>query len=80
LPPALTLSAQILASTLFGVMGLALADPIVAMIKVALESEAERAAKAVENAPRGFHWRIRHRDTVAGTATIAEPPGQPPVT
>src|SRR6476660_1631582 len=37
LPPALTLSAQILASTLFGVMGLALADPIVAMIKVALE-------------------------------------------
>jgi predicted PurR-regulated permease PerM len=80
LPPALTLSAQILASTLFGVMGLALADPIVAMIKVALESEAERAAKAVENAPRGFHWRVRHRDTVAGTATIAEPPGQPPVT
>ena len=37
LPPALTLSAQILASTLFGVMGLALADPMVAMIKVALE-------------------------------------------
>jgi len=80
LPPALTLSAQILASTLFGVMGLALADPIVAMIKIALESEAERSAKAVENAPRGFHWRVRHRDTVAGTATIAEPPGQPPVT
>ncbi|TGX53553.1 AI-2E family transporter [Sphingomonas gei] len=79
LPPALTLSAQILASTLFGVMGLALADPIVAMIKVALESEAERGAKARENAPRGFHWRIRHRDTVAGTATIAEPPGQPSV-
>jgi predicted PurR-regulated permease PerM len=46
LPPALTLSAQILASTLFGVMGLALADPMVAMIKVALESEAERAARA----------------------------------
>ncbi|ATY33268.1 AI-2E family transporter [Sphingomonas psychrotolerans] len=80
LPPALTLSAQILASTLFGVMGLALADPIVAMIKVALESEAERAAKAGENAPRGFHWRIRHRDTVAGAATIAEPPGQPAAT
>jgi predicted PurR-regulated permease PerM len=79
LPPALTLSAQILASTLFGVMGLALADPIVAMIKVALESEAERAAKAVESAPRGFHWRIRHRDTVAGAGTIAEPPGMPPI-
>jgi predicted PurR-regulated permease PerM len=80
LPPALTLSAQILASTLFGFMGLALADPIVAMIKVALESEAERAAKAREKEPRGFHWRVRHRDTVPGTATIAEPPSQPPVT
>src|SRR3546814_10939066 len=33
LPPALTLSAQILASTLFGVVGLALADPMTAMIK-----------------------------------------------
>jgi predicted PurR-regulated permease PerM len=80
LPPALTLSAQILASTLFGVMGLALADPIVAMIKVALESEAERSAKANQNAPRGFHWRVRHRDTVAGAGTITEPPGLPPVT
>lgn len=80
LPPALTLSAQILASTLFGFMGLALADPIVAMIKVALESEAERAAKAQAKQLRGFNWRIRHRDTIAGTATIAEPPGQPPVT
>ncbi len=42
LPPALTLSAQILASTLFGVVGLALADPMTAMIKVALERSAER--------------------------------------
>jgi predicted PurR-regulated permease PerM len=80
LPPALTLSAQILASTLFGFMGLALADPIVAMIKVALESEAERAARVQRTEPRGFHWRVRHRDTVAGAATIAEPPAQPPVT
>lgn len=46
LPPALTLSSQILASTLFGILGLALADPMVAMIKVALERESERAAKA----------------------------------
>ncbi|MFV0623858.1 AI-2E family transporter [Sphingomonas sp. ac-8] len=46
LPPALTLSSQILASTLFGVLGLALADPMVAMIKVALERESERAARA----------------------------------
>ena len=56
LPPALTLSAQILASTLFGVLGLALADPMVAMIKVALERESERAARAgvgKERTPRG---------------------------
>ncbi|MAX01035.1 MAG: AI-2E family transporter [Sphingomonas sp.] len=46
LPPALTLSAQILASTLFGILGLALADPMVAMIKVALERESELAARA----------------------------------
>lgn len=51
LPPALTLSAQILASTLFGAIGLALADPMVAMIKVALESEAERAARAENSEP-----------------------------
>jgi predicted PurR-regulated permease PerM len=42
LPPALTLSAQILAGTLFGVVGLALADPMTAMIKVALERSSER--------------------------------------
>ncbi len=63
MPPALTLSSQILASTLFGVLGLALADPIVAMIKVALESEAERAARAsTEPTPR-LRWRVRHRKT-----------------
>lgn len=42
LPPALTLSTQILASTLFGVLGLALADPMTAMAKVALERGSER--------------------------------------
>jgi len=45
MPPALTLSSQILASTLFGVLGLALADPMVAMIKVALERESELAGR-----------------------------------
>ncbi len=43
MPPALTLSSQILASTLFGVLGLALADPLIAMIKVALERGSEAA-------------------------------------
>ena len=43
LPPALTLSMQILFSALFGLLGLALADPLTAMIKVALERNSERA-------------------------------------
>ncbi|MES2754063.1 MAG: AI-2E family transporter [Pseudomonadota bacterium] len=42
LPPALTLSAQILSGSLLGIMGLALADPLVAMTKVALERRSER--------------------------------------
>ena len=42
MPPALTLGAQILASGLLGLMGLALADSFVAMIKVALERRAEK--------------------------------------
>jgi predicted PurR-regulated permease PerM len=41
LPPALTLGAQILASALFGVMGLALADPMTAIIKTAMERRSE---------------------------------------
>lgn len=43
LPPALTLSMQILFSALFGLLGLALADPLTAMIKVAMERNSERA-------------------------------------
>jgi predicted PurR-regulated permease PerM len=42
LPPALTLGAQILLGTLLGFMGLLLADPITAMIKVYLERGSER--------------------------------------
>jgi predicted PurR-regulated permease PerM len=44
LAPALVLGAQLLFGALFGIMGLALADPIVAMIKVMLEKNAERGA------------------------------------
>ncbi|HEU0043034.1 AI-2E family transporter [Sphingomonas sp.] len=47
MPPALTLGAQILASALVGLIGLALADSFVAMIKVALERRAEREEKRV---------------------------------
>lgn len=45
LPPALTLGAQILASALFGILGLALADPMTALIKVMLERRSEVAAQ-----------------------------------
>jgi predicted PurR-regulated permease PerM len=41
LAPALVLSAQLLSGALFGLMGLALADPMVAMLKVALEQKSE---------------------------------------
>ncbi|MEA1014051.1 AI-2E family transporter [Sphingosinicella sp. LY1275] len=50
LAPALVLGAQLLLGALFGLVGLALADPIVAMIKAALEQrssdDADRAAVA----------------------------------
>ncbi len=49
LPPALTLSMQILASALFGILGLALADPMTAMIKVALERSSEREGEIAED-------------------------------
>ena len=41
MPPALTLGAQILASALFGILGLALADPFTAMAKAAMERRSE---------------------------------------
>ncbi len=42
MPPALTLATQIMASALLGILGLALADPITAMTKAALERRSER--------------------------------------
>lgn len=42
LAPALVLAAQLIFGVLFGILGLALADPMLAMIKVALERRAER--------------------------------------
>lgn len=50
MPPALTLSTQILAGTLFGLLGLALADPMTAMAKVALERGSEREDEDGEKA------------------------------
>ena len=44
LPPALVLGAQLIMGILFGIIGLLLADPLLAMLKVALvrRSEASR--------------------------------------
>ncbi len=52
LAPALVLGAQLIMGILFGILGLFLADPLVAMIKVALEqrSERNRQLEAGENA------------------------------
>jgi putative permease len=45
LAPALVLAAQLIMGLLFGVLGLFLADPLLAMIKVALERRAEESEK-----------------------------------
>ena len=45
LAPAMVLGAQLLFGALFGIMGLFLADPIVAMIKVALEQHSREGKK-----------------------------------
>ena len=44
-PPALVLAAQLIMGLLFGVLGLFLADPLMAMLKVALERRAEESQK-----------------------------------
>lgn len=46
LAPALVLAAQLVMGALFGILGLALADPMVAMLKVALERQAGRNTAA----------------------------------
>jgi predicted PurR-regulated permease PerM len=45
LPPALVLGCQLLLGALFGILGLALADPIVAMVKVLLEKRSKLKAE-----------------------------------
>lgn len=42
LAPALVLGAQLIMGALFGILGLALADPLVAMLKIALERQSQR--------------------------------------
>ena len=44
LAPALVLGAQLIMGVLFGILGLFLADPLMAMLKVTLERRAEKNA------------------------------------
>lgn len=48
LAPALVLAGQLAMGVLFGIIGLALADPLIAMIKVALERRSEKATVETE--------------------------------
>jgi predicted PurR-regulated permease PerM len=50
MPPALVLGAQIMFGALFGILGLALADPMLAMLKVFLEERAKRRVAELESA------------------------------
>ena len=50
LAPALVLGAQLVFGVMFGILGLALADPMVAMLKIALERRSERNAADAEAA------------------------------
>ena len=50
LAPALVLGAQLIMGALFGILGLALADPLVAMIKIWLERHSARNAEMAEAA------------------------------
>ncbi|MBQ96298.1 MAG: AI-2E family transporter, partial [Actinobacteria bacterium] len=45
LAPALVLAFQLIMGILFGILGLFLADPLLAMLKVALERRAEQASE-----------------------------------
>lgn len=70
LAPALVLGAQLLAGALFGIMGLMLADPMVAMIKTGLEQKSDdNEAKAEAEA---------EAQAQADAEALAEPPPPPP--
>ena len=69
LAPALVLGAQILFGALFGVLGLALADPIVAILKVFLERRSSRAKQRA--AERSATIRRRKKRKAAQEAATA---------
>jgi predicted PurR-regulated permease PerM len=54
LAPALVLGAQLIFGVLFGLLGLMLADPLVAMLKIALQRQAERNEQGREDDSLGL--------------------------
>lgn len=77
LAPALVLGAQLLFGALFGILGLALADPIVAMIKVFLEKNATRGA-VEEEVTVAASEAGRSTSKGAAAARIAQRAAKPP--
>lgn len=71
LAPALVLGAQLLAGALFGIMGLMLADPMVAMIKTGLEQKSDDNEADAEA-------RVEARSQADAAAAAAEPEPPPP--
>ncbi|MBH9538673.1 AI-2E family transporter [Novosphingopyxis sp. YJ-S2-01] len=78
LAPALVLGAQILFGTLFGLLGLALADPIVAMLKVFLERRSSRAKQRA--AERRAAIRKRKQREAVKAELAADSTGSLPAT
>ena len=70
LAPALVLAMQLIMGILFGILGLFLADPLLAMIKVALERRAERNDNA-DSLAQGEQVQGEHVQDEAGTAEHA---------
>jgi predicted PurR-regulated permease PerM len=74
LAPALVLGAQLLAGALFGIMGLMLADPMVAMIKTALEQKSDDNEADAEAEAEAIVEARSQADAAAAAAAEAEPP------
>jgi predicted PurR-regulated permease PerM len=73
--PALVLGAQLLAGALFGIMGLMLADPMVAMIKTGLEQKSDDNEADAEAEAEAMVEARSQADAAATAAAIeAEPP------
>jgi predicted PurR-regulated permease PerM len=74
LAPALVLGAQLLAGALFGIMGLMLADPMVAMIKTGLEQKSDDNEADAEAEAEAMAEARSQADAAAVAAAEAEPP------